>query len=128
MSSEETTESIIGDSEQVCEICTRSGACACDTCMQTVCLRCGYTWRHDITQIRGYVRLRERAIAEESSGLCATQQLTFVRLLEEALVDASGHLQGCFDRPSIAAQARYLRAMSACLHHPTIGSESIIDP
>lgn len=60
--------------------------------MLTVCLRCGYTGRHDGTQIRGYVSLRERAIAEEISGLRATQLITFVHWLEEALVDASGHV------------------------------------
>ena len=63
VSSEETaTDSIIGDSEQVycknlCDICVRGGVCACDTCLQIVCLRCAYTGRHDDTPIRSYVRL-----------------------------------------------------------------------
>ena len=62
-SAEIMSEPSAGDTEQLCEICTQEGAYACDTCLMAVCLRCGYTGRHDNTAICSYASMRRREVA-----------------------------------------------------------------
>ena len=89
-SAETMSESSAGDTEQLCEICTQEGAYACDTCLMAVCLRCGYTGRHDNTAIRSYASTRRREVA------CALQHAIETRTsyadnpMEEAFVDDNG--------------------------------------